>query len=187
MKILDIFFIGISLAMDAFAVSICKGLAIKKINTKKCIKIGTYFGLFQALMPLIGYFIGNFFDELVVNYDHWIAFILLSVLGANMIIESINEKDDDEKNEKLDFKTMILLSIATSIDALAVGITFSFLDVNIIMSSSIIGVVTFILCIIGVIIGNKIGNKLSKKASIFGGVVLIALGVKILLEHLNII
>lgn len=167
MGLIEIFLIGISLAMDAFAVSICKGLSMKKIDWKKAIIIAIYFGGFQALMPVIGYFLGTTFEDFVIQVDHWIAFLLLGFIGGNMIKESFD--DELEKcNDNVDFKTMIVLAIATSIDALAVGITFAILNANIIVSVLIIGIVTFILSIIGVKIGNKFGNKYQNKAEFAG-------------------
>ena len=133
MSVFELILIGIGLAMDAFAVSVCKGLSMKKMNYRKAIIIALYFGVFQALMPIIGYFLGIGFKDIITQIDHWIAFILLAVIGLNMIRESI-KKDDDEKNDNVDFKTMIVLAIATSIDALAVGITFAFLKVDVISS-----------------------------------------------------
>lgn len=186
MGLIEIFLIGIGLAMDAFAVSICKGLSMKKLDWKKAIIIALYFGGFQALMPVIGYFLGTTFESFVVQVDHWIAFLLLGFIGGNMIKESFD--DELEKcNDNVDFKTMFVLAIATSIDALAVGITFALLDVNIILSVAIIGIITFILSMFGVKIGNKFGNKYQNKAEFVGGLVLILLGIKILLEHLGII
>ena len=186
MKLYEIFLISIGLAMDAFAVSICKGLSMKKINWKSTIIIAIYFGLFQAIMPVFGYLLGSSFSVIVQKLDHWIAFILLAIIGGNMIKES---KDDEteKRNDKVDFKTMILLAIATSIDALAVGITFAFFKVNIVVSITIIGIITFILSFIGVIIGNKFGDKFQNKAEFIGGMILIIIGLKILLEHLGII
>jgi len=183
MGLIEILLIGIGLAMDAFAVAICKGLSMKKINWKNAIIIAIWFGTFQALMPLIGYFLGNAFEEFVKNFDHWVAFILLSFIGGNMLKESFNT-GVEEKNEKIDFKTMLILSIATSIDALAVGITFSFFDVNIWSSIFLIGIITFIISIIGVKIGNKFGDKYERKAEFFGGAILVIIGIKILVEHL---
>lgn len=182
MSILQLIVLAVGLSMDAFAVSICKGLQIKSINYNKSIKIALYFGLFQGLMPLIGYLLGNIFKDVILNLDHWLAFGLLSLIGINLIKESNNEV---EINEQVDFKSMILLSIATSIDALAVGITFSVLEINIIASVLIITIITFINCFIGTIIGNKIGNKINKLAKIIGGLILIAIGLKILIEHLT--
>ena len=188
MGILEIILISISLAMDAFAVSICKGLSMKSMNWKKAIIIGLYFGIFQGLMPTIGYFLGSGFDYLVTNIDHWIVFILLLYIGGNMIRESFNQ-DDCNNNDNVDFKTMLILAVATSIDALAVGITFAFLNINIniILAFSLIGIITFGLCMIGVKIGNRFGNKYESKAEFAGGLILILIGLKILLEHLNII
>ena len=186
MGIIEIIAISVGLAMDAFAVSICKGLSMKKMNYKNAIIIALYFGIFQALMPVIGYFLGIGFEHIITRIDHWIAFILLAVIGLNMIRESF-KKDDDERNDNIDFKTMIILAIATSIDALAVGITFAFLKVDLTLSISLIGIITFVISLIGVKIGNVFGDKYEKKAEIFGGVILILLGIKILLEHLNII
>ena len=186
MGIIEIIVISIGLAMDAFAVSICKGLSMKKMNYKNAIIIALYFGIFQALMPVIGYFLGIGFEHIITEIDHWIAFILLALIGLNMIRESY-KKDDDERNDSVNFKTMIILAIATSIDALAVGITFAFLKVSLILSISLIGTITFAISFIGVKIGNVFGDKYEKKAEIFGGVILILLGIKILLEHLNII
>ena len=186
MGLIEIILIGISLAMDAFAVSICKGLSMKKINWKNAIIIAVYFGLFQALMPVVGYFLGTAFSSVVESIDHWIAFVLLAIIGGNMIKESTDD-EVEKRNDKVDFKTMIVLAIATSIDALAVGITFAFFKVNLILAVLLIGVITFVLSILGVIIGNKFGDKLQNKAELTGGVILILIGLKILLEHLGII
>lgn len=185
MGVLEILLIGISLAMDAFAVSICKGLSMKKMDLKKTIIIAIYFGAFQALMPVVGYFLGSTFSELVSSIDHWIAFALLSIIGGNMIKESFYD-EEDKRNDKVDFKTMIVLAIATSIDALAVGITFAFLKTNIIFSASLIGIITFFMSILGVKIGNIFGDKFQNKAEFTGGTILILIGIKILLEHLGI-
>ena len=186
MGIIEIVLIGLSLAMDAFAVSICKGLSMKKMNWKSAIIISLYFGIFQAFMPVVGYFLGSTFESYVTNIDHWIAFILLSLIGGNMIKESF-DSEDKKKNDKIDFKTMIVLAIATSIDALAIGITFAFFEVNLLLSISIIGIITFLLSIIGVKIGNKFGDKYQNKAEFVGGLILVLLGIKILLEHLGIL
>ena len=186
MSFAEIFFIGIGLAMDAFAVSICKGLALKKMNWKSAFIIAIYFGLFQAIMPVFGYFLGTTFERFVTAIDHWIAFILLCIIGGSMIREAF-DNEDEKKNDKLDFKTMIVLAIATSIDALAVGITFAFFDVNILFATSLIGIITFIISIFGVKIGNKFGDKYQNKAEFAGGTLLILLGIKILLEHLGIL
>ena len=184
MSIFEIAITGVGLAMDAFAVSICKGLSSKKIDIKKCLLVGAYFGIFQGIMPLIGYFLGIKMKGLIISVDHWIAFILLGIIGFNMILESFQK---EQINDKLDFKTMIGLAIATSIDALAVGITFAFLEVNILVSVILISIITFIICVFGVKIGNAFGTKYGNKAQLFGGIILILIGIKILLEHLEII
>lgn len=186
MGIFEIVLIALGLAMDAFAVSICKGLSMKKMNWKNAIIISLYFGTFQALMPVIGYFLGTTFSGLVKSVDHWIAFILLAIIGGNMIKDSF-DNEYEKRNEKIDFKTMIILAIATSIDALAVGITFAFFKTNIILAICIIGIITFILSLIGVKIGNRFGDKFQNKAELTGGIILIIIGTKILLEHLEII
>lgn len=186
MGILEIFLIGVGLSMDAFAVSVCKGLSMKKLDWKKAIIIALYFGVFQAIMPVIGYLLGTTFESLVTQIDHWIAFILLVIIGANMIKGALG-KESENSNDKVDFKTMIVLAIATSIDALAIGITFAFFKTKLLSSVSIIGVITFVLSLVGVKIGNKFGDKYEKKAEFLGGVILILIGVKILIEHLGII
>jgi len=186
MGITEIFLIGIGLAMDAFAVAVCKGLSMKKLEWKKALIVALYFGIFQALMPAAGYILGSTFEDLVTRIDHWIAFILLGFIGANMIKEAFS-KNEECVNDKVDFKTMVVLAIATSIDALAIGITFAFLRVNIPIAIGIIGIVTFAISLIGVKIGNKFGNKYESKAEFAGGLILILMGLKILLEHLEII
>ena len=168
--------------MDAFAVSLCKGLSFKNNNIKKSIIVATYFGLFQMIMPILGYLFGINFQLLVQNIDHYIVFILLSIIGINMIKENNNDNNDNTN-----FKTMIILSIATSIDALAVGISFAFLNINIISSTIIIGIITFFISFIGTTIGNKFGKKIGNKARIIGGITLIIIGIKILFEHLYIL
>lgn len=183
MGIIEILLISISLAMDAFAVSICKGVSMKKMNWKKAIIIGLYFGGYQMLMPIIGYMLGKGFENVVASIDHWIAFILLAGIGANMIKEAFSD-ESDKVNDNIDVKTMILLAIATSIDALAVGITFAFLKVNLILAISLIGIVAFTLSVIGTKIGNRFGDKYGNKACLVGGVILILMGIKILIEHL---
>ena len=185
MGVIEIILIGVGLAMDAFAVSICKGLSMPKMEWKKAGIIGMYFGGFQALMPVIGCFLGVGFEDKIKSIDHWIALILLSIIGINMIREAFSA--EDEADDKIDFKTMIILAIATSIDALTVGVTFAFLSVNIWFSIVVIGIITFIMSIIGVKIGNVFGDKYKSKAEITGGIILILLGIKVLLEHLGII
>lgn len=183
MGIIELIVLSIGLAMDAFAVSICKGLSMPRMKWKNAIIIGLYFGYFQALMPALGYLLGVNFQERISNIDHWVAFILLAVIGINMIKEAIS-KDNDVHNDSIKFKDMIVLAIATSIDALAVGITFAFLNVNLILAISLIGVITFIISVLGVKVGNIFGDKYEKKAEFAGGIILILLGIKILLEHL---
>ncbi len=174
--------------MDAFAVSVTKGITLKKINLSVAIKIAFFFGLFQAIMPLIGWLFGMNFELYIRSIDHWIAVILLSFLGIKMIIETINGDDDNETNSTyLNNKELIILSIATSIDALAVGVTFAFLNIDIIPICISIGVITFIVCFIGVIIGKKIGSVLKDSAQIIGGIILVLIGLNILNEHTHII
>ena len=159
---------------------------MKKINWKNAIIIAIYFGIFQALMPVVGYFLGTAFSSIVESVDHWIAFILLAAIGGNMIKESTDD-EEEKRNDNVDFKTMIILAIATSIDALAVGVTFAFFKVNLVLAIILIGIITFALSILGVIIGNKFGDKLQNKAELTGGIILILIGLKILLEHLGIL
>lgn len=185
MGLFEIFFIGIGLSMDAFAVSICKGLSTRKLNVRHCLICGGYFGFFQGLMPLIGYILGIQFKSKIENIDHWIAFILLALIGLNMIKEAF--ENDEDCNPDFSFKAMLPLAIATSIDALAVGVTFAFLSVNIILAVIIIALTTFVISIIGVKIGHIFGSKYKSKAEIAGGIILVLMGVKILLEHLDIL
>lgn len=181
MNIFDILFIGAGLSMDAFAVSVCKGLATKKVDIRKALICGLYFGVFQALMPLIGYLLGSNFQNVVSSIDHWIAFVLLGIIGINMIKEA---KVCEAVNNSMDVKTMVTLAIATSIDALAIGVTFAFLKVKIVSAISIIGAITFVCCVTGFKLGSIFGEKLKAKAEIIGGTVLILIGTKILIEHL---
>lgn len=181
MNIIDILFIGLGLSMDAFAVSVCKGLAMKKMDVKKAFVCSLYFGVFQALMPLIGFLLGSGFKNVVSSIDHWIAFVLLGIIGINMIKEA---KSCETVNDAMDVKTMLTLAVATSIDALAIGVTFAFLKVSIIPAITIIGVTTFVCCFVGVKLGSIFGEKLKTKAEIVGGTVLILMGTKILIEHL---
>lgn len=183
MSLLTLFITAVGLSMDAFAVSVCKGLAMKKLSVKKAVLIGLWFGGFQALMPTIGYLLGTRFEKYVTSIDHWIAFVLLAFIGINMIKEALSG-DEDEANDSVDFKTMFLLAVATSIDALAVGVTYAFLQVRIIPAVAFIGVTTFVLSVAGVKIGNVFGLRYKSKAEIFGGIILIVMGAKILAEHL---
>ena len=170
----ELFILAVGLSMDAFAVSVCKGLSVKKLRPKHMLIAGLYFGGFQALMPLLGYLLGVQFQSLIQSFDHWIAFVLLALIGASMIKDSFS------------FKTMLPLAVATSIDALAVGVTFAILQVNIVPAVSFIGVTTFILAAVGIRIGNIFGAKYKSRAELLGGIVLILMGLKILLEHLGV-
>ena len=188
---IELFLLGIGLAMDAFAVSVCKGLGMRRLNKKQTLIIGLYFGGFQALMPLIGWLLGSQFQKYITSIDHWIAFILLGFIGGKMMIEAIREWNEEETvdviDAPLDHKNMLVLAVATSIDALAVGITFAFLDTPIIEAITIIGITTMIISIIGVVVGNFFGSRYKSKAEFIGGMILVLLGLKILLEHLGIL
>ena len=184
MSIIEIALIGVGLAMDAFAVSICKGLAMRRMNYKKAIIIAAFFGVFQALMPALGYVLGTTFANKIAAIDHWIAFILLALIGANMIKEALSSDDDECQDDSLRLGDLIMLSIATSIDALAVGITFAFFNVSLLLSVSMIGIITFIICVIGVKVGNVFVEKYKSKAELAGGLILIVMGAKILIDHL---
>ena len=189
MGFIELFLIGVGLAMDAFAVSICKGLNMRKMNYRQATVIALFFGGFQAFMPFLGWSLGRHFEHYIVSIDHWIAFILLAIIGGNMIKEALGDEEDVECGDcqdKLDLKELLMLAIATSIDALAVGITFAFLRVNILPAISIIGITTFIISFAGVHIGHHFGSKYEKKAELAGGIILICIGLKILLEHLGI-
>ena len=186
MSFFDLFLIALALSMDAFAVAICKGLSVKKVGAKHILTVGIYFGGFQALMPLIGFLLGFKFERFIVSVDHWIAFVLLAVIGGNMIKEALGG-EDDEVNDSFSFKTMLPLALATSIDALAVGISFAFLGVDIVTAALLIGVTTFVISGAGIVVGNIFGAKYKSKAELAGGIVLILIGLKILLEHLGII
>ena len=183
MSIIELFILALGLSMDAFAVSICKGLSVPKLQAKHCLICGIYFGGFQALMPLLGWLLGIRFQSLITNIDQWIAFVLLAVIGANMIKESFS-KEEECPDASFGFKTMLTLAVATSIDALAVGVTFAFLDVAIVPAVLLIGATTFVCSAVGVKIGNVFGNRFQSKAEFLGGLVLIAIGLKILIEHL---
>ncbi|MGL5438037.1 MAG: manganese efflux pump MntP family protein [Lachnospiraceae bacterium] len=183
MSLLGLCIIAVGLSMDAFAVAVCKGLSMPKMSWKGACIVGLYFGGFQAAMPLLGYLLGAQFHDAIINIDHWLAFILLSMIGINMIREALN-KEEDRCDADLDFKSMIPLAIATSIDALAVGVTFAFLQVSIGSAVWIIGSITCVLAIIGVKAGNIFGTRYKSKAEFAGGVVLILVGAHILMEHL---
>lgn len=184
MSLLSLFVIAVGLSMDAFAVSICKGLAMQKISMKKAAIVGLWFGSFQAIMPFLGYILGSQFEAYITAIDHWIAFVLLSFIGGSMIKEALS-KDDEDANDSLDIKTMFLLAVATSIDALAVGVTFAFLRVDILPAITFIGTITFTLSMLGVKVGNVFGTCYKSKAELAGGIILIFMGIKILLEHLG--
>jgi len=184
MGMLELFIIAVGLSMDAFAVSICKGLSVRTVKTKYPLTVGLYFGGFQALMPLCGYLLGVQFQALIASVDHWIAFVLLALIGGNMIREAFGEEECVD--DSFSFKTMLPLAIATSIDALIVGVTFAFLQVQILPAVAFIGCTTFLLSALGLWIGNIFGARFQQRAEILGGIVLIAMGIKILLEHLGI-
>ena len=183
MGLFEIFAIAVGPAMDAFAVSVCKGLAMRRMELQKALLTGLWFGAFQTLMPLAGFFLGVQFRESIETVDHWIAFGLLAVIGINMIREALGE--EEKADDSFDCKTMLLLAIATSIDALAVGVTFAFLEVDILLAATVIGVVAFVLSAAGVKIGNVFGARYKKRAELAGGIILILMGIKILLEHLG--
>lgn len=195
MSLLELFITAVGLSMDAFAVAISKGLAMKKVTLKKAAIVGMYFGIFQAGMPLIGYSLGVQFHGIITSVDHWIAFALLGFIGVNMIRESrknsseigIDSLAEESSDDPLEFKGMVILAVATSIDALAVGVTFAFLKVDIVPAVLFIGIVTFILSMAGVRIGNIFGTRYKSKAVLTGGLILILMGIKILLNHLGII
>ncbi len=188
MGFVELFLLAIGLSMDAFAVSICKGLSMKKAGLKTGVICGSWFGGFQALMPLIGFFLGTLFAEAIRAFDHWVAFGLLGIIGINMIREAFDKDECDCCQADLGVKTMFVMAIATSIDALAVGISLAMAnDVNIWLAIALIGIVTFVMCCIGVKIGSVLGSKFEKKAQVAGGVILIGLGHKILLEHLGVL
>jgi putative Mn2+ efflux pump MntP len=184
MEIWELFLVAVSLSMDAFAVSVCKGLSVKKLRPRHCATAGLYFGGFQALMPLLGWLLGRQFESLIKSIDHWIAFVLLALIGANMIREALG--DEEDVNDSFSFKTMLPLAVATSIDALAVGVTFAFLAVRILPAAGLIGVTTFGLSALGIAIGHAFGTRCKAGAERLGGMILILMGLRILLEHLGI-
>ncbi|HIR12334.1 MAG TPA: manganese efflux pump [Candidatus Choladousia intestinavium] len=187
MSLTELFILAVGLAMDAFAVSVCKGLAMARCTVKKSMICGAWFGGFQALMPALGYLLGYQFRSYITAVDHWIAFVLLGLIGLSMIREALS-KDEEPENDSLDVKTMFLLAVATSIDALVVGITFAFLpDTNIVAAVSFIGIITFIISSAGVKIGNVFGAKYRSRAELAGGIILIILGTRVLLDHIGIL
>nr|WP_295974093.1 manganese efflux pump MntP family protein [uncultured Bacillus sp.] len=191
MAFVELFFISIGLSMDAFAAAVCKGLSLRKFNIKMAIVVGLYFGLFQAGMPLIGYFLGVQFKDQIVSIDHWVAFALLGLIGVNMIRESRKKECKDEEYNSTDyplsFKKMSVLAFSTSVDALAIGVSFAFLEVRIVPAILFIGIVTFVLSFFGVKIGNVFGLKYKSKAELAGGAILVLMGINILFEHTEFI
>lgn len=191
MSFFEIFMIGVGLSMDAFAVAICKGLNMRKLDKAQTLVIALFFGGFQALMPFVGWLLGKQFEAYITSFDHWIAFVLLVFIGGKMIWDVFKGDDKDEscceEGARLNIKELFMLAIATSIDALAVGISFAFLQVNIVSAITLIGCTTFVISAAGVFIGHKFGNKYEDKASLAGGIILILIGLKILLEHLGIL
>lgn len=191
MGFVELFLIAVGLSMDAFAVSVCKGLCMKRLNMRQAAVIALFFGGFQALMPLVGWALGTQFEAYITPVDHWIAFVLLGIIGGKMLWDAFHEDDPEDMacpaDGKLDLRELVMLAVATSIDALAVGITFAFLRVDIVVSVGLIGITTFVLSIVGVAVGHRFGAKYEKTASVVGGAVLILIGLKILLEHLGVI
>lgn len=189
--VIELFLLGVGLSMDAFAVSVCKGLGMKKLNKKQALIIGLYFGGFQALMPFVGWLLGSQFQKYITSIDHWIAFILLGFIGGKMMIEAVREWNEEEvvdvMDAPIDHKNMLVLAVATSIDALTVGITFAFLGTPIVEAITIIGITTMVISIAGVVVGNFFGSRYKSKAEFIGGLILVLLGLKILLEHLGIL
>lgn len=185
MSLWELFAIAVGLSMDAFAVSICKGLSVKEVKPNHSLTCGLYFGGFQAMMPLIGYLLGVNFQAMIESVDHWIAFVLLGIIGGNMVKEALSKEEEECLDCSFGPKSMLPMAVATSIDALAIGVGFAFLQVDIVPAVSFIGVITFVLSAIGVKIGNVFGMKYKSKAEFFGGVILILMGCKILLEHLG--
>lgn len=189
--VIELFLLGVGLSMDAFAVSVCKGLGMKKLNKKQALIIGLYFGGFQALMPFVGWLLGSQFQKYITSIDHWIAFILLGFIGGKMMIKAVREWNEEEvvdvMDAPIDHKNMLVLAVATSIDALTVGITFAFLGTPIVEAITIIGITTMVISIAGVVVGNFFGSRYKSKAEFIGGLILVLLGLKILLEHLGIL
>lgn len=190
MGILELFLIGVGLSMDAFAVAICQGLCMPKLNLRHGAIIALFFGGFQALMPFLGWVLGSQFANYIQNIDHWVAFVLLALIGGNMIREALSPEDEETAcavDYRLDYKQLLMMAIATSIDALAVGVTFAFLRVKIVPAITLIGCTTFCLSLVGVVVGNFFGARYKRRAEFTGGIILVLLGLKILLEHLGIL
>ena len=190
MGLLELFLIAVGLSMDAFAVAVCQGLCMPKLNLRHGAVIALFFGGFQALMPLLGWVLGSQFASYIQNIDHWVAFVLLALIGGNMIREAMSPEDEETAcavDYRLDYKQLFLMAIATSIDALAVGVTFAFLRVKIVPAVTLIGCTTFCLSLVGVVVGNFFGARYKRRAELTGGIILVLLGLKILLEHLGIL
>lgn len=188
MTLFELLLVAVGLSMDAFSVAICKGLALRKITLGRAAVVGLWFGGFQALMPVLGYLLGDRFAAAISRYDHWVILVLLCLIGGNMIREALDKKEEEENTDPgLSFKSMLLLAIATSIDALAVGVTFAFLQVNILRAAGLIGIVTFLISAVGVKVGAMFGLRYRSRAELCGGVILVLLGFKILLEHLGVL
>ena len=183
MQLLSLLIISVGLSMDAFAVSICKGLSICKVSPRNALSVALWFGGFQALMPVLGYFLGVSFADFVSTVDHWIAFVLLGIIGGKMVKESFEKNESCEVNPDFSFKTMLTMAVATSIDALAVGVSFAFLKVNIWIAVLLIGLITGALSAFGIYLGNIFGARYKSKAEFVGGLILIGMGLKILVEH----
>ena len=188
MGFFELFLIGIGLSMDAFAVAICKGLGMERINKRDTLLLALFFGGFQALMPLTGYLLGSRFASYIERWDHWIAFVLLAFIGGNMIRESREQEEEEAKHcGSIRYRELFTLAVATSIDALAVGVSFAFLGVRIAPAVTLIGCTTFVLTLVGVWVGNLFGSRYKRRAELTGGIILILIGVKILLEHLGVL
>ena len=181
----ELFFIAVGLSMDAFAVSLCKGLNMRVFHKKYTLLIALFFGGFQALMPLIGWLLGTQFSRYITDFDHWIAFVLLAFIGGKMVADFFCKKDEKAERKPLTAKTLLVQAVATSIDALAVGVSFVGITFNIFLAVAVIGLITFVLCVVAVIIGKKCGDILSDKATLVGGLILIAIGLKIFIEHIT--
>ena len=186
MGIFELFLIGIGLSMDAFAVAICKGLSMRRIDGRQTVTVAAFFGGFQALMPFLGWALGKQFEQYITRYDHWIAFVLLTYIGGKMLWEALRDKEE-ARAANFSLRELLVLAVATSIDALAVGITFAFLKVEIGLASAIIGCTTFALSLVGVFIGNRFGSRYKQRAEAVGGIILILIGLKILLEHTGVL
>ena len=190
MELIELFLVALSLSMDAFAVAVCQGLCMPKLNLRHGAVIALFFGGFQALMPILGWVLGSQFASYIQNFDHWVAFVLLALIGGNMIREAMSPEDEETAcavDYWLDYKQLFLMAIATSIDALAVGVTFAFLRVKIVPAVTLIGCTTFCLSLVGVVVGNFFGARYKRRAELTGGIILVLLGLKILLEHLGIL